>query len=482
MRTTLFAPSQRALTMATMTSVAVAAYNNLSVSAALPAIGDDLGNLDLLPWVITIELIASAIAVLAVGPMLDSIGSRTVFRWSMLAFSMSCIACALAPDIWSLIAARGLQGLTTGVIISNVMTALGLGVPESLRPRAYAVNSSVWGVMGVGGPALAAVVLTVADWSAIFWVNLPFAAVATLFGWRAFPEAPEGASQQPLDRRGLTLLVAFTFLSLGAVSTLSLWALLGLAGAAALVAIYVRYEPTVASPILRIRHLVASNVRLLHLTAFLTITGGICANTFLPIYAKGARGVSTSEAAFTVVFLTAGWTAGAFVSSRIAENVGGVRALVASSTWLSVTTLVGALAVWGTWPLWILFAAFVGIGGGLGGVSSTGLAVLQSQAVPVEMGRVNAAHQFVRTLGFSYGAALGGAVLFGVVASRLGDADAARELLSDDVEAVGGAAADALQTGFAWSITLAAVLAAFALVGAIGLNQQHRTALAGASA
>ena len=163
---TLFGGHQRRLTLATMTSIAVAAYNNLSVSAALPAIGDDLGNLELLPWIITIELIASAIAVLAIGPVIDSVGSRIVFRWSMAAFAVSCVACALAPSLWVLITARGFQGLTTGVIISNVMTALGLGVPESLRPRAYAVNSSVWGIMGVGGPAIAALLLTVFDWGA----------------------------------------------------------------------------------------------------------------------------------------------------------------------------------------------------------------------------------------------------------------------------------------------------------------------------
>ena len=58
----LFDPGLRGLSTSTMTVIAVAAYNNLSVGAALPAIGDDLGNLDLLPWVVTVELITSAIA------------------------------------------------------------------------------------------------------------------------------------------------------------------------------------------------------------------------------------------------------------------------------------------------------------------------------------------------------------------------------------------------------------------------------------
>ena len=381
-------------------------------------------------------------------------------------FALSCAACALAPNLWFLIAARAFQGLTTGVIIANVMTALGLGVPEGLRARAYAANSSVWGAMGVGGPALAALILAVADWQATFWANLPVAAVAMTMGWRAFPELPEGSTTQRLDQRGLAHVVAFTLLCLAAVSSLSWWSLVALAIAAVVVAVYVAHERRIEPPVLRRRHLTTEPLRMLHINGFLTITSGLCINAFVPIYAKGARGLSTSQAAFTVVFFTVGWTGGAFVSSRISELRTRLLAIRICSLVLFVSACAAAGLVWTEAPLPLVFAAFVGIGAGLGGVSSAGLGEIQAHAVPSEMGRVNSAHQFVRTLGFSFGAGLGGAVLFSVVARRLGDADAARDVLGDDQSLVDRAASDAISAGFTLSAVLGAVLTLLAAIAA----------------
>ncbi len=474
MASTLFAKDQRTLTVSTMSAIAVAAYNNLSVSAALPAIGDDLGNLSLLPWIVTIELIGSAVAVLAVGPVIDAVGTRAVFRWSLIAFAIACTACALAPNLPFLIVARGIQGLTTGAIIANVMAAIGLGVPEALRARAYAANSSVWGIMGVAGPAIAALILAASNWQAIFLVNLPVAAVAGVVGWNSFPGPAETTTSASPDRRGLVLVVAFTLLSLGALSTIAWWTPLAAIGSLVLVGLYMRHERDVEPPVLRVRHIVAPQFRILHITAFLTITSGVCANTFLPVYVKGVRGASTSEAAFTVVFLTVGWTSGAFLSSKVSELRDGETAVVVSSAILAIGGTITAISVLLTAPLWIIFVGFSMIGMGMGGVSSAGVGVLQSNAKPSEMGRVNSAHQFVRTLGFTYGAGIGGALLFVTVARRLGDADVVRDLLGDEPVTVSPDVVPALERGFTLSSLFAAALTYVGVVYALKLHHSIR--------
>ncbi len=474
--TGLFSAENRALTFSTMTVVGVASYNNLSVSAALPSIGDDLGNLDLLPWVVTIELITAAIAVLAVGPLIDALGTRTVFRGSLVAFALTSVGCALAPDMLSLIVARGLQGFTNGAIIANVMAAMGIGVPEALRARAYATNSSVWGVMGLAGPAIAAVILTVAGWPAIFLVNLPVALVAGVVGWNVFPGPADesngdGVSARP-DRRGLSIVAAFTLVSLGALSSLAWWTPIALVASAVLIGAYLRHERTAGQPVLRLRHVVDRSFRVLHTTAFLVITSGIAANAFLPVYVKGARGATTAGAAFSVVFLTTGWTSGAFVSSRVSELRHGELAVLLGALVLATSTTGIAVGVALAAPLWLLFIGFTGVGFGLGAAASSGLSVLQSKADRAEMGRVNSAHQFIRTLGFSYGAAIGGAILFGVVAARLGDADVVRDLLGDDDPVgVSGEVIDALELGFTASTVVAALLSYVALGAAYVLER-----------
>jgi MFS family permease len=469
--TGLFSPDQRRLTFSTMSVIAVAAYNNLSVSAALPAIGDDLGHLAWLPWVVTVELVASAIAVLAVGPVIDSFGSKRVLRVLLVAFIVAAVIAALAPTMAVLIVGRALQGLASGALIATVMAAMGLAVPEHLRARAYATNSAVWGVMGLAGPAVAAGLLLLFDWPALFLVNVPVAIFAFAVGRNAFPGPTEDAAASTVDRRGLALAAAFTLVGLGALSALAWWTPILVVAAALLVVAYVRYERAAANPVLQIRHIVGNEFRWLNITTLLVIGGGIAANSFLPLYAKAGRGFTTGEAAFTVVFMTVGWTIGAFASSKLVETRTGEDVIVVSASVLALAVGSAALLVGLDVSLWIVFPCFFASGAGIGGVSSVGLSVLQTKAVPAQMGRVNSAHQFVRTLGFSYGAAIGGGVLFGVVAAKLGSAELVRDLLSDDAPAsVPVETIDSVRDGFFWALVAAAALCSLAVLASIRLR------------
>ncbi|NNC81089.1 MAG: MFS transporter [Acidimicrobiales bacterium] len=461
-----------------MAVIAVAAYNNLSVSAALPAIGDDLGNLAWLPTVVTVELIASAIAVLAVGPIIDSIGANRVMRFLLVAFMGAALVAGLAPTMAVLIVGRALQGLASGALIATVMAAMGLAVPVHLRARAYAANSSVWGVMGLAGPAVAALLLTIFDWRALFFVNIPVAVFAWFVGRNAFPGPTEHARAAKSDRVGITLAALFTVILLGAISALTWFTPLLLVLGGLVLWTYLRYERTANDPVLQRRHLFAEKFRWLHITAFLVISGGIAANAFLPVYIKAGQGASTGQAAFTVVFMTVGWTIGAFVSSLMAERRAGEWVIQVFSLMLAIVLAASAVVVGLDLPLPLLFALFMLVGGGLGGVSSVGLAVLQDQAEPAQMGRVNSAHQFIRTLGFSYGAAIGGAVIFGVVAARLGSAEVVRDLLGDDEVVAAVETVEAVQSGFFWALVVAATICSAAAVSSLKLSSAERTSVA----
>ncbi len=92
-----------------------------------------------------------------------------------------------------------------------------------------------------------------------------------------------------------------------------------------------------------------------------------------------------------------------------------------------------------TWSLPIIFAAFFFMGTSIGFVSTSGLTLLQASAADNEMGRVNSAHQFVRTLCITYGVAVGGAILLLVVDRQTGDVEAVRDVLGgEDVRGVVG--------------------------------------------
>ena len=171
-RESIFSPETRGLTIAVMACVGIIAYNNLAVAAALPEVGSDLGNVALLPWTISAELLTSGVAILAAGPLVDSLGPRRVFRWSVVAFILTSMACGIAPSMVGLVGARALQGVAAGLLFTVTMTVIGLSYETDRRARVFAANSIVWGVMSVAGPSVAALMVAVVDWRGVFFFNV----------------------------------------------------------------------------------------------------------------------------------------------------------------------------------------------------------------------------------------------------------------------------------------------------------------------
>ena len=316
----LLGPKYRAASLALMSAVAMASYNNLSVTAALPDIGDDLGRVALLPWVVTVELVAAAIAVLAIGPYIDGAGARRAFRITVVAFLATSAMCAVAPTMELLVAARVLQGLGSGALIGAALTSIGLVFERSVRPWAYALMSSVWGIMGIGGPAVAAVLVSTLGWRAVFAANLPVAAIAAAVGWSRLP-AKARAAAEPMDRRGLLVLSALTVVLLVAASNVKWYSFVLVAIGVMLAAIYVGHERRCRWPVVRLSHVIASRWRYIHMVGALAVLGGTGASVYLPLYLKAARGSSVTFAAFAVVWPTLGWSIAAWVSGKLQQHL-----------------------------------------------------------------------------------------------------------------------------------------------------------------
>lgn len=460
----LLAGPYRRVTLAVLATIAIASYNNLSVSAALPAIGDDLGDVGLLPWTITVELLAASVAVLVTGPVIDGLGVRRTFRGAVIAFTAASIACAAAPSLPVLVATRAAQGLTAGAVIAVGVAATGLAFPDRLRPRAYAANSAVWGVMGVAGPAVAALVLTVTSWRGVFLVNVPVALVAGAAGWRVLPDRRGGETADPLDVRGTALVVVFTVAALALASGRIPLVVVPLTLAAGTA--YVVHARHHRHPVVRLAHLTGPRWRHLHLVTVAALAGGVGANALLPVYLRGARATSTALAAFSVLFLTVGWTSAAWVSSRLQDHHRGERVVWWGALLLAPASVATALTVLADVAVPLVFAAFFALGGGVGMVSTSALATLQGRAPATEMGRVSSAHQFLRTLAISYGTAVAGAVLFAVVAARTGDVSAVRDLLGGTAPTTTSATAAALADGYGLALGALAVVCVAALAPA----------------
>ena len=477
----LMADGRRPTLVALMSVIAIASYNNLSAAAALPDIGDDLGDIGLLPFVITIELLTSAVAVLAAGPVVDSLGARRVFRAASTGFIITSLMVAAAPTMPLLLVARGVQGVFAGAIMTVAVASIGLAIPPNLRPKAFALTSGVWGVMGVAGPAIAAVFVATVGWRAIFLVNIPVTVLAAVIGWQRIPDRPEGAVHQAVDRVGLAFVAVITTSALA----LATYSPAVIAAATAVLAIsvplYVRWSRRTPDPVVRLPHLLEDRYRTVHLTSMAVLAGGVGANSFLPLYLRTARGQSAGLAAFGVLFLTVGWSTSAYISSRLQDRWRGEWVSLLGSSIATPGIVFAAACIHLDAPVGVVYAAFFWVGSGVGMVTSTGAALLQSRTIHAEMGRLNAAHQFLRTLAITFGIAAVGAITLAFVDARTGDVETVRDLLSGDEVIASAALLESIGDGYTIAIAAMAVVVTASVPAAVRLVRTRDQALASAA-
>lgn len=464
--------------IAIYTTVALVAFEGLAVTAAIPQLAGDLGNVGLIPWVITGYLLTSGVATVIAGPLVDAVGTRRMFRVAVTVFTLAGTAAAFAPTMPLLVGLRLLQGAGGGLVIAVGLAAVGLVYPSHLVSRAFAANSTVWGVMGVAGPALAAFLLTALDWRWIFGVNLPLGLVSLVAGWRVLPEAAgdTGRLARRLDTRGALLVSAFTLASLVAVDELGMasipWGLLAAAAGTA----YWLHARRTEHPVVRLEHIAHQPFSGLAVGIALMLTGALAANVYLPLYVQGGRGGGPAITAWSVLFFTVGWTAGSNVAGRLTDRVA-ESGLVLSGFAATLPGLAGVAAAAALdAPLWVVFAAFALAGIGVGTSTNAALTLLRAVSPSASLGRATAAHQFMRNQGITFGAALGGAVILFVVARDAGSVEAVRGLLAGESGTSGTVSAGAIADGFAVTATVGAVISALGLPAILSLRRHLRVA------
>ena len=455
----------------------LAAFDGMAVIAALPSIAADLGDVSLLPWVSTAYLGTSAVAVLIGGPIIDAIGVRRTFRITGLWFLIASAGAAVAPSMPLLVAVRVVHGFGGGLVMAVVLATVGIAYPASLRRRAFAAVSMVWGVMSFGGPALAGLLLAVGGWRFVFAVQLPLTTLALAVGWSTLPGTRRRPTAISTDWVGVALISSVVVLLLAAVGQIGIrWSVSG--GSAALAvaagAVYWWHAGRVNEPILARTHITRFPLAWVHLTAGLVMIAGLAVENYLPLYVQLTRGRSVEFAAFSITFLSVGWTSGSFIFSRLLSHWR-ESAVILLGAVLSVPSLAAAgLLVAREGSLTWILGTFVFVGLGVGFVSTASQTLMQAASDESEMGRVNAAHQFVRNLSITLAVALGGAVILSVVDAQVGDVETVRSVLAGEDVAVGAETMAAVGDGLALAHVPSVVMALGCLWVAVSLIRREK--------
>ncbi|HEX4187922.1 MAG TPA: MFS transporter [Solirubrobacteraceae bacterium] len=189
--------------------VFMASLDLFIVNIAFPAIEQHFkgASLESLSWIVSGYAIVFAALLVPAGRWADAFGRKRAFLLGLGLFVAASAACALAPSVGVLVAARLAQAAGGALMVP---TSLGLILPEfepHERHRAIGLWASTGGIAAAAGPPVGGL-LVQADWRWVFLVNVPVGLAGMVLGARTLVERREAGAARPDLLGALALIVA----------------------------------------------------------------------------------------------------------------------------------------------------------------------------------------------------------------------------------------------------------------------------------
>jgi EmrB/QacA subfamily drug resistance transporter len=181
---------RRAVLGATILGSSLAFTDGAVVNIALPALQSAFNaSASIVQWVMNAYLLMLGTLVLVGGAAADRYGRKRIFVLGVVLFAVASLACAGAPTVPLLVAARALQGFAAALLTPASLALLGANFTEAERPRAFGIWAGAGALTTALGPVLGGWLVDSIGWRAIFLINLPVAALTILITLRSVPES-----------------------------------------------------------------------------------------------------------------------------------------------------------------------------------------------------------------------------------------------------------------------------------------------------
>jgi EmrB/QacA subfamily drug resistance transporter len=410
----------RAIVAGIMLAMFLSALEQTIVAPALPAIGRSLGGIDELSWVVTAYLLAVTATTPLFGKLSDIYGRRVVLLWAIGIFIGGSIACALAPTIWILVFARGLQGIGGGGLLPIAQTIIADLLSPQERPVVQGRTSIMFMSASILGPVLGGFFTDQLHWSLIFWINLPLGAVALVMSERALRQLPRNERPHQLDVIGAILMVAAALslmLGLAWGGTHYPWRspliISLLAGSAMLWGLFAARLLTAREPFIPLTILRGRVTSTITCAAFFGVGTIIGITIYTPLYCETVLGLSASSSGLALIAFMAGTVVGSLTAARLMVRLAHYMRVPLAALLFAVMAL-GVLAVD---PVnqsiaRLVFLLFV-LGCGVGPMYPMSTIVMQNAVKPHQLGTATGTLNFFRTLGGAIIVAVFGAIVLG---------------------------------------------------------------------
>src|SRR5215213_6188458 len=159
------------------------------VNVALPALQTDLhATITDVQWVIEAYALFLGSLILVGGSMGDQFGRKRVFLAGVVLFTIASVGCGLATSAWTLIVARAVQGIGAAFLVPGSLAIISATFDDEERGRAIGTWSGFSAITAAVGPVAGGWLIEHVSWRAVFFLNVPLAAIVIVLAMRFMGE------------------------------------------------------------------------------------------------------------------------------------------------------------------------------------------------------------------------------------------------------------------------------------------------------
>ncbi|MFC8538118.1 MFS transporter [Streptomyces sp. NPDC057249] len=329
-----------------------------------------------LTWIVDGYVLTFASLLMLAGGLANRIGAKKIYLWGMGVFFIASLACTLAPNPETLIAARLVQGAGAALFMPSSLSLLVFSFPEKRqRTKMLGLWSAIVATSSGLGPTVGGLMVSAFGWESIFLLNLPIGVIGMYMTYHYI--APAGTHATRLAIPGhvtwILLLAAISFAliegpQLGWAAGPVIAAYAVAAAAAITLVVRERRATKLVMPWLLFRH---SSFAGANIVGFL-FNFALFGSTFmLGLYLQHARGASPFEAGLELLPMTIFFPVANIVYSRISARFSNGILLTTFLLLAGVASLTMVTISQGT-PYWVVAVA-VGVANLGAGIISPGM-------------------------------------------------------------------------------------------------------------
>jgi EmrB/QacA subfamily drug resistance transporter len=408
-----------------MLTMLLAALDQTIVGTAEPRIIASLSGFNRYPWVATMYMLSSTMAIPVAARLSDLYGRKSYFLGGAALFVGASALCGAAGNLSftgldgmnQLIVFRGLQGIGAGAIMGLVFTIVADIFAPAERGRYQGFFSGVWGASAIFGPTLGGWLTDHISWRATFYVNLPVGLIALAVTWFLFPDIHVHRGKRKLDWLGILtltasivpLLLALTWVTEYGWTSARVEGLL--AWSIALLGVFLYVETKAAEPLIPLTLFHEPVISVCSVCIFVLGMGMFGVVIYFPLFMQGVLAVSATKSGTLLTPMMLGTVCGTFLGGQATYRLKGYKVPgIAGSVLTAVGMSAFAQMTPATPPSHVVFGMILS-GLGMGLLMPTYTVAVQNVAPRHQMGAATASTTFFRAIGSTVGVAVFGSIL-----------------------------------------------------------------------